>query len=75
MATFKISAPQTKEKLRTLWKAHLKIQNDKSEFLFRSSEEFAEASALAQKLVESSPSCHMVGVVIVGIERVAHLWN
>jgi hypothetical protein len=76
-ATLRLSAPETgrKDQNRTLWKANLRIQNEKQDFLFRSTEDFAEASALAQKLCESSPSCAMVGAVIVGIERMAKLWN
>lgn len=60
---------------RVLWKAQLSIQQRKDEFLFRASEEFSEASTIATDLLGSSPSCQMVGAVIVGIERVARLWN
>ena len=60
---------------RVLWKARLSIQQRKDEFLFRASEEFGEASTIATDLLDSSPSCQMVGAVIVGIERVARLWN
>ena len=60
---------------RVLWKARLRIQERKDEFLFRASEEFREASTIATDLLDSSPSCQMVGAVIVGIERVARLWN
>lgn len=60
---------------RVLWKAWLSIQQRKDEFLFRASEEFSEASTIATDLLDSSPSCQMVGAVIVGIERVARLWN
>ncbi len=63
------------EVLRVLWKARLSIQQRKDEFLFRASEEFSEASTIATDLLGSSPSCQMVGAVIVGIERVARLWN
>ena len=74
-AGVKLGPAETKEKLRTLWKANLRIQTDKGDFLFRSSEEFADAAVTAQRLLESSPSCRMVGAVIVGVERVARLWN
>lgn len=60
---------------RVLWKARLSIQQRKDEFLFRASEEFGEASTIATDLLDSPPSCQMVGAVIVGIERVARLWN
>jgi hypothetical protein len=75
--TVRIGPSETtaKEKSRTLWRANLRIQNEKQDFLFRASEDFAEASTLAQKLLDSSPSCQMVGAVIVGIERMARLWN
>jgi hypothetical protein len=60
---------------RVLWKARLRIQERKDEFLFRAGEEFSGASIIAADLLDSSPSCQMVGAVIVGIERVARLWN
>ncbi len=60
---------------RVLWKARLSIQHRKDEFLFRAGEEFAEASTIAMDLLLNSPSCKITGAVIVGIERVARLWN
>jgi hypothetical protein len=65
----------TKEKLSVLWKAKLKIQNETGDFLFRSTEEMLDAAAAAERILQSSPSCKMVGAVIVGVERVAKLWN
>lgn len=63
------------EDMRTLWRARLRIGAEKDEFLFRSSEEWGEASGEAQRLLETSPSCKMVGAVIIAVERVARLWN
>ena len=60
---------------RTLWKARLRIQNEKQEFLFRSTDEFQLAAKTAQELLETSPSCQMVGAEIVAVERMARLWN
>lgn len=63
-------APATKsEKLRTLWKASLRVGTGKDEFLFRSTEEFTQASRVAQDLLDSSPSCQITGAVIVAVER------
>ncbi len=70
-----VAPPAPSNAGRVLWKARLSIQQRKDEFLFRASEEFSEASTIATDLLDSSPSCQMVGAVIVGIERVARLWN
>lgn len=70
-----VAPPAPSNADRVLWKARLSIQQRKEEFLFRASEEFSEASTIATDLLDSSPSCQMVGAVIVGIERVARLWN
>jgi hypothetical protein len=70
-----VAPPAPSNADRVLWKARLSIQQRKDEFLFRASEEFSEASTIATDLLDSSPSCQMVGAVIVGIERVARLWN
>ncbi len=71
----KIGPGETKVRVRTLWRAKLRIQNRKDEFLFRSTEDFADAAKIAQTLLDSSPSCKMSGAEIVSIERVARLWN
>lgn len=63
------------DKMRTLWKANLRIQHERDNFLFTATEEFEQAARIAEKLLQSSASCRMVGAVIVGIERIDHLWN
>ena len=67
-------APNDQHNL-TLWRAKLRIQTASDDFLFRSSDEFSDAAEVAQTLLESSPSCKMVGAEIVAVERVARLWN
>lgn len=60
----------------TLWRARLRLPpSGKDEFLFRSSEEFSDAATTAQELLETSPSCKMVGAEIIEVARVARLWN
>lgn len=61
--------------LRVLWQANLRAGTRKDSFLFRSTEDFGEASQLAQDLLDSSPGAEMAGAVIVGLERKARLWN
>jgi hypothetical protein len=61
--------------MRTLWSATLQIADGREDFLFREQDDFEKAAATAQKLVEGSTACRMVGAVIVEIKRVAHLWN
>ncbi len=71
----KIGPGESKERIRTLWRAKLRIQNRKDEFLFRSTEDFSDAAKTAQTLLDGSPSCKISGAEIVSIERVARLWN
>ena len=73
--TSKLEPADNIDKSRTLWRAKLRIQNEKDEFLFRCGEEFTDAATKAQELLETSPSCKMVGAEIIAIERVARLWN
>jgi hypothetical protein len=66
----------TDETNRTLWRCRMRIPGGKpDEFLFKSSEEFIDASGLADQLLAESPSCKMVGATILAVERVARLWN
>jgi hypothetical protein len=61
--------------MRTLWRARLRIQDQKDEFLFRAGDEFESAAQVATELLESSPSCKMVSAQIIAVERIARLWN
>lgn len=63
------------DKMRTLWRVKLKVGTEDREALFRASEDFEEAAGMATKLVLSSPGSQMVGATIVGINRIARLWN
>ena len=68
----RIPEPET----RTLWQAKLKLVGDrKADILFRSTEDFQEASKTAQRLLESSSGAYLTGAVIVAVERESHLWN
>ena len=67
--------PSLKGRRRVLWRARLIHQQKKDEFLFRSTEDFNEAAALATDLLCGEPGDAKAGAVIVGIERVALLWN
>lgn len=62
---------------RTLWRAKLSFpgSSSRSEFLFRSINDFETASAMAVKLLESSTYAEMSHAVIDAVERVARLWN
>ena len=67
---------ETSQETRTLWRARLRIPpGGKDEFLFRANNDFSDASAVAQDLLDSSQSCKMCGAEIIAVERVARLWN
>jgi len=61
--TDKLGPGDADETARTLWRARLRVQNNKDEFLFRSSEDFTDAAEVAQQLLDESPSCKMVGPI------------
>jgi hypothetical protein len=63
------------KKLPVLWRANMGAGKHKSQFHFRSTEEFCEASRTAEELLESSSDMEMPGNAIVGIERICRLWN
>ena len=64
---------------RTLWRAKLwspqYTKGKGQEFLFREGDEAIAAMLTATDLAKQSPGVQMVGSVIVGVERVAKLWN
>ncbi len=68
---------KSEEQLRVLWlwQADLRMGSRKDSFLFRSTEDFLEASRLAETLLQTSPGAEMAGAVIVAIQRKARLWN
>jgi len=74
IATLKKTAcPNCKK--RTLWEATLNVQGSKQVRLFRSTDDFSEASTEAARLLEGSPAAEMTGAFLIGIEKVSHIWN
>jgi hypothetical protein len=61
--------------LRTLWRGNLQSGSKADHFLFRSTEDFGEASRQAEELIETSAAASIAGSRLIGIERVARLWN
>jgi hypothetical protein len=60
---------------RTLWRCILRVDLNRDEFLFRSTDDFEQATIEALQLVDRSQSCRMTKARVVAIERVARLWN
>jgi hypothetical protein len=65
--------------MSTLWSAKVSGVGSRArqeeEILFRERDDWEAAASTAQKLLDASPACKMIGGVIVQVKRVAHLWN
>lgn len=63
-------------KMRVLWRVRINIDGIERTGLFRAGEDFANAATVLQEIIETSPAMKMHGSAqVMGIDRIARLWN